>query len=176
MARRRKNGNGKSSVFDATRVKGFCRVQIVEKDPKTGKMTKIVGDSGWSGPNQVVNLGFEEYLVRTLGVMSGSRQVRYVALGTGGAPGATDTSLTGEIMASTQRTTVQANIVASQTQRFLATFASSDSFLTAASNLSNVGLFHSTEAGMTIFAGNTYTSSSCDTNQDVNVTYEIRFS
>lgn len=156
---------------DAIKVRGFFRVQIVE-DVDGG--TKVVGDSGWR-KNQVVNLGFDQFLCQTLAGMAGSKTVSHVALGTGGAPAAGDTSLAGEIMSSTQRKTVSPSTIASKTAQFTAAFASSASFLTAAANLSNVGLFNTSTAG-TIFAGNTYTSSACATNQSVNVTYQIRFS
>jgi len=149
-------------------IRGFSRVQIVEAG-------RITGDSGLIGPNLVVNLGFEQFLVRTLGGMASSKTVSHVALGTGGAPAAVDTALAGEVMSSTQRKTVTAAVVASKTQQFTATFASSDSFVTTTFNISNVGLFN-TSSGGTIFAGNTYTSSLLNTNQDVNVTYEVRFS
>jgi hypothetical protein len=99
-----------------------------------------------------------------------------VALGTGAAPASNATALPGEISASTQRTGVTYANVASSTAQFTATFSSSDSFLAGASNLSNIGLFATTTVGDTIFAGNTYASSSCNTNQNVNITYQIRFS
>lgn len=157
-----------SKTKDTIKVRGFFRVQITED----GK--GIVGDSGWR-KNQVTNLGFEQYLAQTLGGMAGSKTVSHVALGTGGAPAAIDTTLAGEIMSSTQRKTVSPSTVASKTVQFTAAFASSASFLSAAANLSNVGLFN-TSSGGTLFAGNTFTSSSANTNQNVNVTYQIRFS
>jgi hypothetical protein len=79
-------------------------------------------------------------------------------------------------MSSTQRKAVTFGSVASTTAQFTATFASSASFLTAAADLSNIGLFAATTTNDTLFAGNTYASSSCNTNQNVNVTYQIRFS
>jgi hypothetical protein len=42
-------------------------------------------------------------------------------------------------------------------------------------NISNIGLFNSSSTG-TLFAGNTYASSSCASNQAVNITYDITFS
>ncbi|MHA2265143.1 MAG: hypothetical protein ACXAEN_22340 [Candidatus Thorarchaeota archaeon] len=155
---------------EAIKIQGFSRVQI---EDKTGKIT---GDSGWVGPNQITNLGFLNYLVKLLGASAGSKQIAQVALGTGTAPNATHNTLPGEIMASTQRTSVSVGSVGSTTAEFTATFASSDNFLTVAVNLSNIGLFAATTTNDTLFAGNTYTSSSCDTNQNVNVTYQIRFS
>jgi len=153
---------------DHVKVHGFFRVNIEEDG-------KIIGDSGWQ-KNQITNLGFLEYLVSTLGASAGSKQIGFVALGTGAAPAASDTVLAGEIMASTQRGAVTYAAVGSTTAQFTATFASSNSFLTAQAAISNIGLFNATTTNATLFAGNTYTSSSCDTNQNVNVTYQIRFS
>ena len=150
-------------------IKGFSRVQITEGD-------KVVGDSGMVGPNQITNLGFLNYLVKLLGASAGSKQVGFVALGTGSAPNASHVVLNGEIMASTQRKAVTFGSSGSTTAQFTATFASSDSFLSAAANLSNIGLFAAATSDDTLFAGNTFTSSSCATNQNVNVTYQIRFS
>lgn len=161
----------KSATQEGVKVRGFFRVQILEGDNNSGK---VVGDSGWR-ENQVVNLGFQDYLCKTLGGMSGSKTISHVALGTGGAPAASDTSLAGEIMSSTQRITVSPSTIASKTLQMTAAFASANSFLTATANLSNIGLFNTSTAG-TLFAGNTYTSSACATNQSVNVTYQIRFS
>ncbi len=152
---------------DTIRARGFFRLQITEKG-------KVVGDTGWR-KNQVTNDGIDQFLVRTLGSIAGSKTISHVALGTGGAPAATDTSLAGEIMSSTQRLTVSPSVVASKTLQMTGAFLSANSFLSAAANLSNVGLFNSSSGG-TLFAGNTYTSSACATNQNVNVTYQIRFS
>lgn len=159
-----------SSVKDSIKVHGFFRIQITAPNSK-----KITGDSGWC-KNQVVNLGFQDYLSKGIAGASGAKTITHIALGTGGAPAATDTSLAGEIMSSTQRKTGSTSIISSKTIQFTAAFASSDSFLTTSANLSNVGLFNTTSTNATLFAGNTYTSSSCNTNQNVNVTYQIRFS
>lgn len=158
------------SASDGVKVQGFYRVKLVED--RNGKSV-VVGDSGFM-QNQVVNLGFQDYLCKTLAGASGSKTISHIALGTGTAPGATDTSLNGEIMSSTQRTTVSTSISGSKTLQFTAAFASANSFLTASANLSNVGLFNTSTAG-TLFSGNTYASSACATNQSVNVTYQIQF-
>lgn len=159
---------GKRKVQEGISVKGFFRVAIENADGS------VAGDTGWLA-NQVTNDGFKLYLADNIGKSSGSKQIGYVALGTGGAPAAGDTSLAGEIMSSTQRKAVTYANVSSKTARFTATFASSDNFITAASNISNIGLFATTTTSDTIFAGNTYTSSSLNTNQNVNISYEIRF-
>ena len=158
----------KKKLNDGVRARGFYRMQIEEDG-------NILGDSGWL-PNQVTNDGFKLYLADNIGKSSGSKQIAYVALGTGGAPAATDTTLAGEIMSSTQRKAVTYSNVSSKTAQFVATFASSDSFITATANISNIGLFATTTTSDTLFAGNTYASSSLATNQNVNITYQVRFS
>jgi hypothetical protein len=153
--------------MDGMKVRGFYRVQITEDG-------KILGDSKWQ-KNQVVNLGFNHYLVSTLGAIAGSKQITHAALGTGTAPGAADTSLNGELSENVRKAITAATSSSSKTARFTATFGSSDSFVTATRNISNIGLFN-TSSGGSLFAGNTYASSSVATNQQVNVTYDIIFS
>ncbi len=146
-------------------IRGMFRLHIKEDG-------KIVGDSGWM-ENVVVNLGFNQYLVMSLGSIAGSKYITHAGLGTGGAPAAGDTALAGETDKRTSITAATSS--ASKTLRLTATFGSSDSFVTASRNISNIGLFN-TSSGGTIFAGNTYASSSCATNQDVEATYDIIFS
>lgn len=160
---------------DKLKVRGFYRLQLTEDG-------KVVGDSGWK-ENAVVNLGFNNYLVKTLGALSGSAQISHMALGTGGAPSATDTALSGEVSTNGSGSVVRSAVTAatssnSKTVRFTATFSSANSFITASANISNVGLFNvsgPTTASGSLFAGNTYTSSACATNQNVNATYDIIF-
>lgn len=154
-----------TEVQEGIRIRGMFRVNILEDG-------EVVGDSGWC-ENQVVNLGFNQYLVMSLGSIAGSKYITHAALGSGGAPGAADTSLAGEVEVRT--TVTAATSSGSKTLRLTATFGSSDSFVTDTQNISNIGLFN-TSSGGTIFAGNTYASSSCATNQDVNATYDIIFS
>ena len=154
---------------DGMKVRGFFRVQITED----GK--GVMGDSGWR-ENQVTNLGIRQYLVDWLASGAG-KSVTYMALGTGGAPASDATSLTGELTHSTSgRAAVSSSIVASGTNQFTGAFASANSFVTATANISNIGLFNTSTTGAgTLFAGNTFASSSCATNQSVNATYQIRF-
>lgn len=154
----------KSVTSDGLKVKGIYRVQITEDG-------KVVGDSGWK-ENIVVNLGFNKYLVSTLGAIAGSLQVSHLALGSGGAPAATDTSLAGEV--EKRQAVAAATSSSSKTVRFTGTFDSANSFLTSSRSLSNVALVNSSASG-TIFSGNTYTSSAVATNNNVNVTYDIVF-
>lgn len=158
--------------MEGIKARGFFRLQITEDTPD-GK-PKVVGDSGWR-ENQVVNLGFQDYLCKTLAGSAGSKTISHIALGTGTAPGAAATDLAGEIMSSTQRQTVSPSISGSKTLQFTAAWASSDSFISAAATIQNIGLFNTSAEG-TLMAGNTYTTSQLNTNQNVNASYQIQFS
>ena len=138
---------------DGVRARGFYRLQIREQDGK------VAGDSGWR-ENQVVNLGFQDYLSATLGAVAGSKQITYAMLGSGTAPGATATALDGEYTdVATARCAVTPTTIASKTVQFAFTLASS--VYTAAKTIQNVGLINhsSTATAGTIFSGNTYTTS-----------------
>lgn len=166
---------GKKLPEEGVRIHGFSRVMIKEDD-------KVVGDTGFMGPNLITNLGFTYYLCRLIAASAGSLQIAYVALGTGGLPATDAITLPGEISGSTQRRTValaytsRANSTSAETIQFAGSFYSSVAFLAGASNISNIGLYNGTTTTNTLFAGNTYASSACNTNQDVYVTYQIRFS
>lgn len=159
---------------DKKKLRGFFKLQITED--VDGK-EKIIGNSGWC-ENQVTNLGIQDYLVDNLLGAAGGKAVTHMALGTGSQPASNGTALEGEIThAADARKAVSTSIVSSRTAQFTAAFASADSFVTASVNISNIGLFEtSTTEGGTVFAGNTYASSSLATNQNVNATYQIRFS
>lgn len=158
----------KKVTGDRVQPRGFFRLQITEDG-------SVVGDSGWR-ENQVVDLGFSHYLVDLLGQGANSKQISRMMLGTGTQPGAAATSLPGELNTATYtRTTVTFANSASKTARFTATFASSSSHITASVALSNIGIINNTTSAGTLMAGNTYTSSAWNTNQDINATYEIRF-
>lgn len=144
------------------KLKGSFRLQITEDG-------KVVGDSGWR-TNQITNLGFNQYVVMSLGSISGSKYISHAALGTGGAPAASDTSLAGEV--EKRAAVTAATSSSSKTLRLTATFSSANSFVTATANVSNIALAN-TSSGGTIFSGNTFASSSVATNQNVNVTYDI---
>ena len=152
---------------DAARVKGMFRVQIEENG-------EIVGDSGWH-ENLITNLGFNNFVVSAVGGIAGSSQITHLALGTGGAPVATDTVLAGEVQK--RQAVTAATSSTSKTLHLTGAFLSANSFVTASQNISNIGLFGtSTTSGGTIMAGNTYASSACATNVTVNVTYDLTWS
>ncbi len=147
-------------------LKGFFRVHI--KDPDG----TIVGDSGFV-PNVVTDLGFSKYLAALVMNTTGSLQISHVALGTGTATNITHTQLNGEIMSSTQRQAVTCAVSSdSRKARMTATFTAG--FLSTTSNLQNIGLYNSSAAG-TLMCGNSYTSSTCASNQSVNATYDLIF-
>lgn len=160
---------------DGLKVRGFFRVQLTED----GK--GVIGDSGWK-ENQITDLGIKEYIVTWLLSGAGGKYVTHMQLGTGSAPASNATSLNGEITGTSAggsgsaRLAVTSSLVASGTAQFTGGFASANSFVTKTENISNIGLFNTATIGAgTLFAGNTFASSSCATNQSVNATYQIRF-
>lgn len=165
-----------NATQDSLKLRGFFRLQI--EDGETGR---IVGDSGWL-ENQVTNLGFNN-IVNQLGTSLTGSKISHAALGTGGAPAASDTTLSGEVSTNGSGSVVRAALTAatsssSKTLRNTATFSSANSFITASANISNIGLFQTsgpTTASGTLICGNTYTSSACATNQNVNITYDLIF-
>lgn len=157
----------------AIKIKGFFRLQITED--QEGKPAKIVGDSGWR-ENSLTNEGFDDYLCRLIAAQASSKQIGYIALGTGTAPNATHATLNGELGGSTKRKAVTVSVSNSKTVRFTATFGSTDSFLAGQSTLQNIGLYDNNATNGAMFAGSTYPTSTCDSNQNVNVTYDIQFS
>jgi len=166
-----------------SKIQGFSRVAIAQNGD-------IVGDSGWTGPNTITQAGFQFFLAQLLVATTGSSQVTAAALGTGTAPAWDGTALPNEITADgaggTQRCTLITRTFAGSagsttTARLYGTFNSTQSFLgtasSAAQTIKNIGLFAgSAVTAGTIFAGNTYATSSVGTNQDVYWTYDIRFS
>lgn len=153
---------------ERVKVRGFYRLQLENADGT------FEPDGGWY-ENAVVNLGFNQYLVSTLGAIAGSKQISHMAVGSGGAPAASDTALAGE--AEVRAAVTAATSSSSKALQLTATFASANSFVTNTRNLSNIGLFNTSEAGVgTLFAGNTYASSAVATNQSLNATYVISFS
>lgn len=150
-------------------VRGFFRMQLEEDG-------KVVGDSGWN-ENQVTNDGITQYLVNwVLGDTGNGKSVTHMAIGTGGAPASNATTIGGQL-ANGKRAAVSTSVVSSRTAQFTAGFASADSFLTASADISNVGLVNAsaTNAG-TFLCGAAFASSSIATNNNLNITYQIRVS
>jgi hypothetical protein len=153
---------------NSIKVKGSFRLAIAQDG-------EVISMGDWHD-NLVVNLGYYNYIVAALGGLAGSRPtITHMALGTGAAPSATDTTLPGELGEAKRAAVTAASSAGSKAVLFTATFASSVSFATATRNLANVALVNSSGAG-SIFAGNTYASSAVATNQDVYASYAVTLS
>jgi len=157
----------KRSVSSNIKVHGFFRVAIGEV--KNGK-TVIVGDSGWQ-ENQVVNDGFQTYIVGSVGNVGASKQISYMGIGTGTAPNASHTSLQGET--GTRKTTSN-SLVSTGTLQCTASWASGDN-PGGTPSVQNLGLFN-TSSGGTLCCGQTFNSSAWNSNQAISATYQLRFS
>jgi len=186
----------RKSNSDGLKVRGFFRIRVTEGDLDKPDTLKLVGDSGVDAdgnlingdgwlPNLVTAAGFKEFLALTLAGSAGSKTVSHMGVGTGGAPASNDTTLSGEITHNTNcRVTVAPTTAASgagYNVSFAGAFNSSASFLTASANLSNVGLFNialssNSQTQGTVFAGNTYASSAVATNNNLQITYAVKFS
>jgi len=148
------------------RVRGVFRIQLGEEE--NGKKI-IVGDSGWK-KNEVVNLGFQNYICALIGGQAGSKQVGAVVIGTGGVPNVTDSVLAGE----TKRQSCGNAVVSSKTMRATAQIASGD-HPGGTPDIANIALIETTASGGTIMCGNTYGSSTWNSNQGLSCTYELQF-
>lgn len=159
---------------DASKLRCMFRLQIEEDG-------EIVGDSGWN-ENLVTNVGFLN-LVNQLGTGLTGSKLSHAALGTGGAPIATDTTQAGEVSTNGSGSVVRAALTAatsstSKTLHMTATFSSANSFISALANISNIGIWQTsgpTTASGSLMQGQTYTSSALATNQNVNLSYDWIF-
>ncbi|MFH2074168.1 MAG: hypothetical protein ABIJ57_02300 [Pseudomonadota bacterium] len=155
------------------KLQGFTRVHL-----KEGK--KLVGDSGWVGPNMVVNGGIQQFILNCIAKTTGSLQVGAMAVGTGGAPASDAISLANEYGGTAKRkavtvaTSQRAASNGTATLQFSASWASGDN--SGSSNIANVGLFDVSTAAGSLFAGNTYASSTWSNNQDLYASYQVRIS
>src|ERR1035437_5594627 len=93
------------AVKQLLKVRGMFRLQIED-----GPSGKIVGDSGWR-ENLITNLGFLN-MVNQMGTSLTGSKISHAALGTGGAPGATDTTQTGEVVTNGSGSVVRAALTA----------------------------------------------------------------
>ncbi len=161
-----------SLVKEGAGVRGFFRLNIRENG-------KVVGDSGWI-ENLLTNVGISKFMHGFSGT-TGTLQVSHISIGTGGVPASDATTLPGEGLEASKRASVTGNLSSTiradstntSTMQFAATLASSDAFITIANNISNIGLFNSITDG-SLMAGNVYASSALATNQNVEMSYQIR--
>lgn len=158
------------SIKEQAGVKGFFRLQIMDH---TGKKPKVVGDSGWR-QNQITNAGYSNFIIGPM-IGANSSSIAFGALGTGTAPASSDTGLLGELGSSNARFAIAGVLTGTKSAQWTGSLNSGVYGATAAIN--NVGLFAvSTTRVGTVAAGNTYATSTLQTNQTVNLTYSITFS
>lgn len=151
------------NIGDAITIKGFFRVQIQDK-----KSRKIVGDTGWM-QNQITNYGFESCIVALPFKCANTVQCTGMLLGSGSVP-ASDAADIPNSHTAYWSSFGQSTVIGSSTCRATQSF---DGTLGAVT-LSNIGVYaNSTDP---LIAGNTYASSALATTQDVNATYELRYS
>jgi len=154
-------------------LQGFSRVMLKESG-------KVVGDSGWCGPNMIVNGGIQQFILNLIGKTTGSLQVAGMALGTSGTTASDATIMAGEYGGTAKRvvpavaTTQRAASNQTATLQFSGSWGSGSN--SGDSNISNIGLFEQIAAQGSLFAANTYASSLWSNNQDVFASYEIRIS
>jgi hypothetical protein len=153
----------KKKKTDGIAVKGFCRLQIVDKNTK-----KIVGDSGWVGPNQITNYGLNSCVVAAP-FGAGSVQAAGLLLGSGSVPASNATTLPNSL-SDYWSAFAYSSVIDSLTARMSVSF---DGTLGAVT-LSNIGAL--AVSSDTLLWGNTFASSALATTQDVNCTYELRYS
>lgn len=156
-----------NTAKDTIKARGFFKLDIVNADGS------IATKGAWR-ENQIVNLGYQDFLMYLLAGSAGSLRPSHAALGTGTVPASSATVLAGELTESAGRMALTTGTAGSKTVNYTFTLASG--VIAAASTIQNVGLFSgSTQAGGTMFAGNTYATSALATNQAVNGTYAIAF-
>lgn len=161
------------AISTGFKLQGFCRVQLREDG-------RVIGDSGWKGPNVITNAGIQLGLLSVLAASAGSFQVGGMAVGTGTYPASDATSIAGEYGGTTKRCAVTAAtsnrtvVDGSATVQFAGSWGSS--LNGTASTIQNIGLFNVSNAQGSMLCGNTYATSQWNTNQDLYASYQIRLS
>ena len=151
----------KSGTKSKLVVRGFIRGQLVENG-------RVVGDSGWV-QNKLTNDGLTD-LARLAGAVAGSYAVGYAQLGTQtDAVDMSQTDLSGGV-----NSFIALNLATSGTCTLTCTASFSSSDLAASCEVGAAGLFKTNSAG-SMFAMQTFATSAWATNQDFNLTYQIRF-
>jgi hypothetical protein len=146
---------------DGIKLKGFLRVQIVDKKTK-----RVKGDSGWM-QNQITNYGLESCFVGAP-IGAGSVQAAGLILGSGTNPSSTTASLPGS-NTDYYAAFDYSSVIGSLTARVSASF---DGTL-GAGTFANMGLLVASTGSL--LCGKTFASSALATDQDINATYEIRY-
>ncbi len=154
------------------RVKGFFRLQIVDKKGK------IVGDSGRIR-NVITNYGWNNCIVPApLGVAA--EVAAFAALGSTAAEVASDASnVLGNVCSATDGTKrfvalTTTAIMSSKTNRVTAAYDGSANSGNVSRAIQQIGLFVATNPGSMI-CGQSFASSVLATNQTCNITYDFNF-
>jgi len=148
---------------DRISLNGFFRVQIVDK--KTGK---IRGDSGWA-KNQITNYGLNNCICAAPIGNAASVQAAGLLLGTGDVPASSAVELDGSLSKYWSEF-AYSSILSSLTARVSVSY---DGTLGSVAALKNIGVFAASDGS--IIAGNTFATSSLGTDQDINCSYELRY-
>jgi len=144
-------------------IRGFLRGQIVD-----GKTGKVLGDTSWI-ENSLSNQGLTA-LAAWLGQVAGSSGINYGRLGTQTAAfNLTQTDIIGATASF-----ASLSLSTSGTCTMTATVSFSSTMLGASCNVGAAGLFYTNSAG-TLFCGQTFATSQWNTNQNFNLTYQVRF-
>jgi hypothetical protein len=143
-------------------VKGFFRLQIKNKKDRS-----IVGDTGWI-ENQITNYGLESCIVAAP-IGAGSVQAAGILLGSGTGVASSGTNLAASA-SSYWAAFAQSSVIDSLTARMTCSF---DGTLDA-TTLQEIGI--KAVSSDTVLAAKSFASSAITTDQDVNCTYELRYS
>ena len=137
-------------------------MQVIDK-----KTRKIVGDSDWQ-ENQITNYGLNSCIVAAP-IGAASVQAAGLMLGSGTNPASSATALdnsNSDYYSAFGQSSVIASLTARMTQSFDGTLG--------AATLANIGVFAASDGSL--IAGKTFASSALTTDQDINCTYELRYS
>lgn len=160
----------KSVPHEKIGLRGFARVQIGERLADGG--LRIVGDSGWI-KNTFTAFGRNDYIAGKIGGVTNSKTPSHLVVATQStAVDSTQTVLVGE---HTVRVALTPTTVATGTLRMTGSYGSAQN--DAAKTIGTIGVHNtSTNGAGSLASGQTYTTSQWQTNQDVSMTYEWRFS
>jgi len=147
-------------------VNGFFRVQIVDKE--TGK---IKGNTGWI-ENQITNYGLESCIVgKPINASNGSPvYVAGLILGSASTPASSAVSLSGSDTKQ-YSAVAMSSVVASLTARLSQSFEGSGG--SSMATLGNIGVLANSTGSL--IAGKGFATSEFGADQDVNATYELRY-
>jgi len=154
----------KNKPIESVGVKGFTRLQIVNR-----KDGSIFADTGYM-QNQITNYGLESCIVALPLKCANSVQCSGLMLGSGTGVASSGTNLTASASDS-WKTFAQSTVSDSLTARATASIPGSD---IGATTLQEIGIFAASTG--TVIAAKSFSSSAITTDQDVNCTYELRYS